>query len=388
MRLGVVTTSYPRWPGDAAGSFVHGHVAYLRRAPGVASVEVIAAGDGALDPAWDAREGVVRVAAPPGLFYAGGAPEAIAAGAGRAAIGFAARLAVEVARRGRRWDAVAAHWLAPSAIAACAARGPLLAIAHGGDVHLLARRRLLAPVLALLGARGARLAFVSEALRAAAIDAWPGARDRSIVQPMAIDGERAARVAAERAARIGGERVARIVREDGAVTIAILARLVPIKAIDTAIDALALLPPRFRLAIAGDGPVRASLEAHARARGVGDRVAFLGWLDADARDRLLVDADVVAVPSAPLPDGRVEGTPLAALEALAAGVPLVVSAIGGLAELARHGAIAIAPRDPRALAAAIESASGATHAPIPALDWPSVGRRLDAHWRRERATGA
>lgn len=383
MRLGVVTTSYPRRAGDAAGSFVAGHVAYLRRAPGVTSVEVIAADDERIDRAWDAREGVVRVGAPRGLFYAGGAPEAIAAGASRIAmIGFAARLAAEVAARGLRWDAVVAHWLAPSAIAACAARGPLLAIAHGGDVHLLARLRLLGGALRLLGARRARLAFVSPALRAAAIDAWPGAADRSIVQPMAIDGDRAAAIVAARAARA----------LDESITIAVLARLVPIKSIDTAIEALVHLPPRYRLAIAGDGPLRGTLEAHARDRGVADRVAFLGWLDADARDRLLARAEVVVVPSAPTPDGRVEGTPLAALEALAAGVPLVVSATGGLVELAAHGAIAITPRDPRALARAIERARApaitstdprlalAPHA----FAWSTVGPRLDAHWRRER----
>lgn len=372
MRVGVVTTSYPRFGGDAAGSFVAGHVAYLRAAAGVDAVEVIAADDRAVDRALDAAEGITRIAAPPGLFYAGGAPEAIAVGATAGPLAFAARMAAAVAVRARRWDAIAAHWLAPSALAAVPTRGPLLAIGHGGDVHLLDRRRLLGPALAVLAARGARLAFVAEPLRARASLAWAGAA-AAIVQPMGVDGARAARVAARRAARV---------RTDDAITVAVVARLVPIKAIDVAIDALAALPPRFRLAIAGDGPARAALVAHAHARGVAARVAFLGWLDADRRDDLLARADVVAVASAPLPDGRVEGTPLAALEALAAGVPLVVTAIGGLAALAQHGAIAIAPRDPAALAAAIERAHRAAPSPIAGLDWPAVGAALDAHWGR------
>nr|MBA3502538.1 hypothetical protein [Deltaproteobacteria bacterium] len=45
MRIGVVTTSYPRWPGDPAGSFVEGHVRALQRLGH--QVEVIAAGDDA-----------------------------------------------------------------------------------------------------------------------------------------------------------------------------------------------------------------------------------------------------------------------------------------------------------------------------------------------------
>ncbi len=370
MRIGVVTTSYPRHAGDdAAGGFVAGHVAYLRRD---ADVEVIAADAEQIDRGWDEREGVTRVAAPRGLFYAGGAPEAIAAGAGVAALGFAARLAAIVASRARSWDAIAAHWLAPSALAALPTRGPLLAIAHGGDVHLLARRHLLGATLRLLAVRDARLAFVAEPLRAQAIAAYPPIASRAIVQPMAIDGGRAAQICDAR-------------RDRGLadpITVAVIARLVPIKAIDVAIDAIARLPSSFRLAIAGDGPRRAALHAHARARGVADRVTFLGWLDADARDRLLVEARVLVIPSAPLPDGRVEGTPLAALEALAAGVPLVVAATGGLAALATHGAIVVPPRDPSALAHAIAQLATTRPPPIGALDWDAVGATLDRHWRR------
>ena len=114
LRLGVVTTSYPRWPGDPAGNFVAAHVAALRALGH--SVEVIAAGD----PATQAAPEVTRLPGE-GLFYTGGAPDLLeraplrnAATAAR----FAARLARTVATRARRWDAIIAHWLAPSALAA------------------------------------------------------------------------------------------------------------------------------------------------------------------------------------------------------------------------------------------------------------------------------
>lgn len=370
MRVGIVTTSYPRWRGDAAGSFVAGHAAYLRSTG--AAVEIVAAGAADVDPAWDAAEGVRRVASPPGLFYAGGAPEAIGHGVGGAA-GFTARLGATVIARAPRWDAVAAHWLAPSAWAAVPTRGPLLAIAHGGDVHLLAARGLLRSTLRALAVRGARLACVAEPLRAALIAARPAVAATTIVQAMGVDAASTAAIVRARATRPAQPHV----------TIAILARLVPIKGVDVALWALASLAPRFRMVIAGDGPERARLETLARELGVADRVVWCGWLDAAARDRVLVDADVVAVPSIVTPDGRHEGTPLAALEALACGVPVVATATGGLASLAALGARVVPPGDRHALGAALAAAATLPIAPAHALTWPAVGARLDEHWGRQ-----
>ena len=370
MRVGLVTTSYPRWRGDAAGSFVAGHAAYLRGTGAI--VDVIAAGAPDVDPAWDAAERVVRVAAPPGLFYAGGAPEALAAGRGGAAR-FSARLAAAVIARARRWDATVAHWLAPSGLAALPTRGPLLVIAHGGDVHLLAQRGLLAPSLRALAWRGARIACVSSRLRDAVIAAAPGAT--VLVQPMGVDDAATAAIVAARQ-----RRPAQRVR-----VVAVLARLVPIKGVDRAVRALARLPADVRLVVAGDGPERARIVAVAQAAGVVDRVELRGWLDAAARDRLLVEADAVAVPSVADADGRHEGTPLAALEALAAGVPTVVTATGGVSALAAHGACVVPPDDPVALAAALAAAIALPGAPAAGLGWAAVGRRLDEHWGRRSA---
>lgn len=376
--IGVVATSYPRWPGDAAGGFVAGHVDWLRASG--ADVEILAAGQG--------------LPAPTGLFYGGGAPEALERGLGvlGPALGFSAQMLAKVAVRARRWDAIAAHWLAPGAVAAALAptRVPVLAIAHGGDVHLLARAKLLAPVLALLVARDARIVFVSDELRRRALDAVPrvlAARVamRSIVQAMGVDDKRTARIVAARRAR------ARDVDARPA-TIVVLARLVPVKGVDVAIEAMRHVRAEARLVIAGDGPMRAALEAAARDA----RVDFAGWLDADARDALLARADALLVPSAPVEHGRSEGMPMAAREALAAGVPVIASATGGLVELAAHGATLVPPRDPRALAVAIDRVLAAPPIdglaadvnPDPrataALGWRGVGAVLDGHWRRAR----
>lgn len=381
-RVCVVTTSYPRHVGDAAGAFVAAHARAV--AAGGARVEVIAAG-GPGAARIDGPIAITRVPAAPGLFFAGGAPDALEAGGVRAARGaaaFASRLlAACVAARGRH-DAAIAHWLAPGALAALTLRGPLLAVAHGGDVHLLARTGLLPAALAALAARRARIAFVSGALRDLAAAAAPARlrpwlRDHGEVIPMGVD-----------TARLGGLPRAPIVAPRPRVVV--LARLVPIKGVDVALAALAHLPTAVELVIAGDGPARGELETAARAaRGGGHVVTFLGQLDAVARDALLASAALVVVPSRPLPTGRTEGMPQVALEALAAGAALVVTSTGGLADLPAP-VVQAPPDQPRALAAAMARAltqPAAAHelaAITRELAWPVIEQRLRQLWLGRR----
>jgi glycosyltransferase involved in cell wall biosynthesis len=350
--VGVVTTSYPRFTGDPAGSFVAGHVAALR-ALGY-EVDVVAAGDATPD----APDPTAHRIGGSRLFYQGGAPDQLEATPVRSlvdAAAFTARLTAAVTRRAKPWDSIVAHWLAPSAIAALPANKPLLAIAHGGDVHALRARGLLGPVLRLLRARGARIVFVSSQLRELARREVPTLEAE--VQPMGLD---VARFAA-------------IPRAPTAIpTVLVVARLVPIKGVDVAITAFAHVTTRARLVIAGDGPNRTLLRR-------APNVELVGEVDATERDRWLGRASVVVVPSRILKNGRTEGAPLIALEALAAGVPVVASAVGGLVELpVTH----VPPEDPRALAAAIDhalatpAAAAALRASVAAFDWGVIAPRL------------
>jgi glycosyltransferase involved in cell wall biosynthesis len=72
-----------------------------------------------------------------------------------------------------------------------------------------------------------------------------------------------------------------------------------------------------------------------------------------ARDRLLAEADVLALPSLPVAGGRSEGAPVTALEAMAAGVPVVAARTGGLSELPAETALLVPPGDAAALAQAL-----------------------------------
>jgi glycosyltransferase involved in cell wall biosynthesis len=99
-----------------------------------------------------------------------------------------------------------------------------------------------------------------------------------------------------------------------------------------------------RFVIAGEGPERAILEAQAADLALGDRVLFLGYRT-DIPE-LLAASDVFVLPS------RFEGSSLAVLEAMAAGKPVISSAIGGTDELILSGdsGLLVPPDDPEALA--------------------------------------
>jgi glycosyltransferase involved in cell wall biosynthesis len=136
----------------------------------------------------------------------------------------------------------------------------------------------------------------------------------------------------------------------GTPLIGVAAALREEKALDVLIDAHALLierVPGAHLVIAGDGPCRAALERQIVALGVAGSVHLLGWReDVDA---ILGACDAGALSS------DWEGLPLFVFECMAAHLPLVATAVGGLAEVVRDGStgLLVAPRDPAALAGAL-----------------------------------
>lgn len=120
--------------------------------------------------------------------------------------------------------------------------------------------------------------------------------------------------------------------------------------------------PDTQFMIAGDGSLRAALEKEAGQLGLHGRVRFLGAYENSAVPCILQGVSVVAVPSLSETFGIV------ALEAMACGVPVVASAVGGLAEVVSDGetGLLVPPRDPAALAAAIARL----------LDEPALRKRL------------
>ncbi|WP_437570980.1 glycosyltransferase [Sorangium sp. So ce542] len=170
-------------------------------------------------------------------------------------------------------------------------------------------------------------------------------RDLGVRRPVHVirNGIDGARVRAGRRERLRAElRLPEDARVLG--TVAVLSRQ---KGIDVLLDAAGEVlgrDPRAHVVIAGDGPARADLEARRAGMAARERVHFLG-LRSDVPDVMAgLDAYVLS--------SRWEGLPLAVLEAMAAGKPIVATRVGGVPEAIEDGAggYLVAPEAPRALA--------------------------------------
>lgn len=128
--------------------------------------------------------------------------------------------------------------------------------------------------------------------------------------------------------------------------VASVGRLIEIKRVRQLIEACAALRAtgmRLSLVLAGDGDQRAALERAAREAGLAGSVFFLGW----RRDlaQVYADVDVFALAS------RSEGTPVAVMEAMAAGCAVVASRVGGVPDLVddQRTGLLVSPENPAAL---------------------------------------
>jgi glycosyltransferase involved in cell wall biosynthesis len=132
--------------------------------------------------------------------------------------------------------------------------------------------------------------------------------------------------------------------------VAIVGRMFPIKNHRLFLDAAARVlvhEPSARFVIVGDGILRTEMEHYAQRLGIAHQVIFTGW----RRDlpRIYADLDALVVAS----DN--EGTPVSAIEAMAAGRPVIATRVGGLPDLVQEGQTGylVPPRSPEPLASAI-----------------------------------
>jgi colanic acid/amylovoran biosynthesis glycosyltransferase len=132
------------------------------------------------------------------------------------------------------------------------------------------------------------------------------------------------------------------------------ARLVEKKGVEYAIRAVARLAREIPLnyVIAGDGPERPRLEALTRELGITDCVSLLGWRSEAEIQELLSCSDVFMLPSITARSGDEEGLPVALMEAMCAGLPVLSTKHSGIPELVSDGVegFLVAERDVDALA--------------------------------------
>jgi glycosyltransferase involved in cell wall biosynthesis len=382
----MITTSYPRFPGDTVGTFME-PIAHGVAARGH-EVHVVLPWHPKLRR--PEREGRVhfhpfRYAPHPSMNIFGYA-EALRADVNLRWKAFAA---APLALAAGWWTArrVAArvgatmmhgHWVIPGgAIGATATRGlPLVISLHGSDVYVAERHAIAGRVAGHAFARAGWVTACSADLRSRALRLGAD-EQRSDVVPYGVDADRFrpdAAVRAEVRASLGiGETTpmvfaaGRFVRKKGfEYLIDAIARLAaressgaaassasPASSASSSRDA----DSRVMLVMGGDGDLRDEFVARARDAGITERVRFVGLLSQDAVARHFAAADVIAAPSVRDDSGNVDGLPNVVLEALASATPLVATPAGGIASAVDHDrtGVLVPERDPDALAAAIAS---------------------------------
>ena len=263
----------------------------------------------------------------------------------------ALRAAVSERLRERRYDVVHAHWVVPNAALIVdivrAHRVPLVVSLHGSDVFL-AERLAPARALARRALRGAgAVTACSDDLRARGLRLG-SVPERTRTVPYGVD---TAAFSPERAFAGAGPR-AGFGAPEGAMRVVAMGRLVEKKGFATLVEAAARVSG-IHVVIIGDGDLRAQLER--RARELASPVTFVGALERADAATALAAADVMAVPSVVDRAGNVDGLPNAMLEGLASGRAVVASRVGGIPDVVEDGVngLLVPPGDAAALAEAL-----------------------------------
>ena len=246
------------------------------------------------------------------------------------------------------------------AIAAGALGLPYVMTAHGSDINVYSKALAIRPQIRFAMRRARAVIGVSRPIVAEIRRLLPNPHTPVLQVPCAGVNRDvfSPRDPHEARAALGVSQEGRLIVFAG--------QLVPIKGLGTLVEAWARLrdrgrlASRDRLAIVGEGPLRADLEQKARAAHVSESVTFVGEIEQRALSDWLAAATVFCLPS------RNEGTPNVIVEALASGRPVVASAVGGIPDLIAEGVNGfLTPAlDPEKLADSLERALAA--------DWSST----------------
>ncbi|MFT5129761.1 MAG: glycogen(starch) synthase [Rhodothermales bacterium] len=247
-----------------------------------------------------------------------------------------ASTAVTFTACGRDWDGIIAFFGIPSGpvayLASRRSRGPFIVSLRGADVpghqpeQLRRQHQLAGPVIRFLWKRAAAVVANSAGLADTAtrfapdipVAIVPNGVDTSFFAPS--------------------------VKPLRTPQMLYVGRLSQEKGVDCLLQAVAKLEGDWQLGIVGDGPERPALEAMAD-----DRVRFLGWQDKAKLRQRYQEASIFVLPS------RYEGMANVVLEAMASGLPVVATTVGGNAELIVPGETGwlVPPDDPDAMAHAL-----------------------------------
>lgn len=335
MRLTVVASSYPRYAGDVAAPFVQSiceHLAQLGH-----TVEVVAPYDQLVRPTTATiKVHRYRYAPLDGWHIMGHARSLAGDMRFRGSvflllpffflIGFLRTLWVAYRQH---TDLIYAHWVLPGGlVGACVAavlRVPLAISLHGSDVFVARRNALLGRVAGWVFRRASVITACSPELAEAALELG-AAPERLHLMAWGADPNRfRPEIIPMTRTELGAS--------EGDVLLIALGRLVPKKGFTTLVRCLPdliAIEPRVRLVIGGEGPQRHELHHLASSLGVSDRLSLPGQISWDRVPEFLAAGDIFVLPSVRDSAGNLDGLPTVLLEAMATGLPVVASNIGGV----------------------------------------------------------
>jgi len=267
------------------------------------------------------------------------------------------------------------EWFCRAAWRGIAGRKQRPDVVHAHALHQAARLRTVnVPVIINLpGAPNPRYTADLQEADALVADGWaaqhlPGTLGRTVERvPKGVDAE---------LFRPDGPSLRQALRLQDKRVVVTVARLVPLKNIRLLLDAIAIVRdrvPNVHLLIVGEGPEAGALKQHAAELDIADAVTFVGYLPQRDTPPAYRAADVFALSS------DFDNSPNVVLEAMACGLPIVATDVGGVREFVTDGAGGriVAPKDAIALAAGLDLY----------LDAAAAARDAGAHNRRLAVTG-
>lgn len=230
-----------------------------------------------------------------------------------------------------RLDLLHVHYAIPHAAAAYMAKKilltegkyiPVITTLHGTDITLVGNNKTFSPVVAFSINKSDGVTAVSESLRQQTYDYFPIKREIEVIYNF-ID--------LTRFQRSNKDHFKKAIAPNGERILIHVSNFRKVKRTEDVIEVFKRIIEKIpsKLLLLGDGPERYNLEALCREYHLVDEIRFLG--KQDVVEEILAISDLFLMPSAG------ESFGLAALEAMACGVPVVSSNVGGLPELNIHG---------------------------------------------------